>query len=63
MLWHRAPPAYRGRQSDEAESALSTLQRMVPGRGLYSLYAGRVAGFRRAPPPEGWDGVTAFAEK
>ena len=28
-----------------------------------ALYAGRVAGYRRTPPPAGWDGITAFDEK
>jgi adenylate cyclase len=36
---------------------------MNPGCGLYALYAERVAGMRRNPPPAGWDGVTAFDEK
>ena len=62
-LWNQTLRAYRARQWDQADVNLLNLQRMAPGRGLYALYAERVAAFRRAPPPEGWDGVTAFDEK
>jgi len=62
-LWNQTLRAYRAQQWDQAEVNLLNLQRMYPGRGLYALYADRVAAFRRAPPPEGWDGVTAFDEK
>ncbi len=62
-LWNQILRAYRAQQWDQAEVNLLNLQRMYPGRGLYALYADRVAAFRRAPPPEGWDGVTAFDEK
>jgi adenylate cyclase len=62
-LWTQTLRAYRARQWDQVEVNLINLQRMYPGRGLYALYADRVAGFRRTPPPEGWDGVTAFDEK
>ena len=62
-LWGQTLRAYRTRQWDQADVNLVNLQRMFPGRGLYALYADRVAGFRRTPPPEGWDGVTAFDEK
>jgi adenylate cyclase len=62
-LWERVQQAYRGRQWAEAESALGELAERSPGHGLYALYAERIAGFRRAPPPDDWDGVTSFAEK
>ena len=62
-LWGQTLRAYRARQWDQVEVNLINLQRMYPGRGLYELYADRVAGFRRTPLPEGWDGVTAFEEK
>jgi adenylate cyclase len=62
-LWNQTLRAYRAQQWDQVEVNLLNLQRMYPGRGLYELYANRVAGFRRTPPPEGWDGVTAFDEK
>ncbi|HUN69354.1 MAG TPA: adenylate/guanylate cyclase domain-containing protein, partial [Burkholderiales bacterium] len=62
-LWGQTLRAYRARQWDQVDVNLVNLQRMYPGRGLYALYADRVAGFRRTPPAEGWDGVTAFDEK
>jgi adenylate cyclase len=62
-LWNQTLRDYRARQWDRVEVNILNLQRMYPGRGLYALYADRVAGFRRTPPPEGWDGVTAFDEK
>jgi adenylate cyclase len=62
-LWGQTLRAYRARQWDQADVNLINLQRMHPGCGLYALYASKIAGFRRAPPPEGWDGVTAFDEK
>ena len=62
-LWHQTLRAYRAQQWDQVEVNLINLQRMAPNRELYALYADRVAGFRRAPPPAGWEGVTAFDEK
>jgi adenylate cyclase len=62
-LWNQTLRAYRERQWDQADVNLINLQRMAPGRALYAVYADRVAGFRRTPPPAGWDGVTAFEEK
>ena len=62
-LWNQTLREYRAQQWDRLEVNLMNLQRMYPGRELYALYAGRAAGFRRTPPPAGWDGVTAFDEK
>jgi adenylate cyclase len=62
-LWNRTLDAYRAQQWDQADASLAQLRRMSPERGLYALYAERVATFRRTPPPAGWDGVTAFDEK
>jgi adenylate cyclase len=62
-LWDRTLREYRAQQWDQVEVNLLNLQRLYPGRGLYALYASRVANFRRTPPPPGWDGVTAFDEK
>jgi adenylate cyclase len=62
-LWNQTLRDYRAQQWDRVEVNILNLQRMYPGRGLYELYANRVAGFRRTPPPAGWDGVTAFDEK
>jgi adenylate cyclase len=62
-VWNQTLRDYRAQQWDRADVSLLNLQRQYPGRELYGLYAQRVAGFRRAPPPAGWDGVTVFDEK
>ena len=62
-LWAQTLRAYRAQQWDQVEVNFINLQRMSPDRDLYRLYADRVAGFRRTPPPAGWDGVTTFDEK
>jgi adenylate cyclase len=62
-IWEQVLGAYRARQWDEAEAGLAKLQALSPASSLYRLYAERVAAFRRAPPPEGWEGVTVFSEK
>jgi adenylate cyclase len=62
-LWNQALRAYRAQQWDQVEVGLLNLQRMNPGCALYQIYADRVAGMRRDPPPAGWDGVTVFDEK
>jgi len=62
-LWNQTLRAYRAQQWDQAEVNLLNLQRMSPGCELYKAWAGRIAEKRRAPPPPGWDGVTAFEEK
>jgi adenylate cyclase len=62
-LWNQTLRAYRARQWDQAEINLLNLTRMNPDCALYQMYAERVAEKRRAPPPPGWDGVTAFDEK
>ncbi len=62
-LWQQTLRAYRAQQWDQVEVNLINLQRMSPGCELYQLYAQRTAEFRRAPPPAGWEGVTAFDEK
>ncbi len=62
-LWERALAAYRVRQWDGAEAMLFELRRRAPESRLYALYADRVAGFRLAPPPDDWNGVTTFEEK
>jgi adenylate cyclase len=62
-LWNQTLRDYRAQQWDRVDVSLLNLQRQHPGRELYELYAQRVAGFRRAPPPAGWDGVTVFDEK
>ena len=62
-LWNQTLREYRAQQWDQVEVNLLNLRRLYPGRGVYALYAERVAGFRRVPPAAGWDGVTAFDEK
>jgi len=62
-LWNQTLRAYRAQQWDQVDVNLINLQRMAPGRALYALYADTAARFRRAPPPAGWDGITAFDEK
>jgi adenylate cyclase len=62
-VWNQALRAYRSQQWDQADIALLNLQRMSPGCELYRIYAGKVADKRRNPPPQDWDGVTAFDEK
>jgi adenylate cyclase len=62
-LWNQTLRAYRSQQWDQVEVNLLNLQRMSPHCELYKLYAERTAAFRRAPPPAGWEGVTAFDEK
>ena len=62
-LWQQTLRAYRARQWDQVEVNLLNLQRMSGGSDLYKLYVDRTAEFRRQPPPEGWEGITAFDEK
>ncbi|MGD9951216.1 MAG: CHASE2 domain-containing protein [Burkholderiales bacterium] len=62
-LWNQALRAYRAQTWDQVEVALLNLQRMNPDCALYQIYAERVAGLRRDPPPAGWNGVTVFDEK
>jgi adenylate cyclase len=63
QLWEEVLRAYRGRQWDAAEAGILNLQRMNAGCGLYGAYLKKIQGKRREPPPQGWDGVTAFDEK
>jgi adenylate cyclase len=63
QLWNQALRDYRAQQWDRVHASLLNLQRLYPARELYGLYALRVEGFRLAPPPAGWDGVTVFDEK
>jgi adenylate cyclase len=61
--WDEMLSAYRDRLWADAEAKLSWLRGRDPGHGLYALYAERIAGYRSTPPPQDWDGVTAFDEK
>jgi adenylate cyclase len=62
-LWNQTLKLYRARQWDQVEVGILNLQRMNPGCQLYELYSQEVAANRRAPLPDGWDGVTVFDEK
>jgi len=62
-LWHQTLRAYRAQQWDQVEVNLINLQRMNPDSELYQLYAERVSGFRRKPPPAGWAGEWVFEDK
>ena len=62
-LWEAMLAAYRRRDWDAAEARLDELRRHNADHGLYALYAQRIAGFRRTPPPPDWAGVTVFDEK
>jgi adenylate cyclase len=62
-LWNEALRAYRARNWDTAETALTELERERPQCALYRLYAERVRKARGAPLAAGWEPVTAFEEK
>jgi len=62
-LWSQTLHAYRAAQWDQADVNLLNLQRARPQTTLYRAFSDIVAEKRRNPPPAGWDGVTAFAEK
>jgi adenylate cyclase len=62
-LWSQTLRHYRAADWDQADVDLLNLRRANPGCDLYRRYAEKVAERRRNPPPPGWDGVTAFAEK
>ncbi|MDB5774095.1 MAG: guanylate cyclase [Herbaspirillum sp.] len=60
--WHQALQLVREQQWDSAEREILDLQR-ESADGLYALYLGRIAVFRREAPPPDWDGVTTFDVK
>lgn len=61
----RMMAAYRGQRWDEAEAALAEARGLAPPRlkGLYTLYAERIAQFRAEPPPADWNGVYVATSK
>jgi adenylate cyclase len=61
-LWNQALRAYRAQDWDQAELALLNLSRLSP-LPLYAIFGERIAGYRKAPPGEGWDGVWVFETK
>lgn len=56
--------AYRGQDWAEARTLAAECRAAAPDLGaLYDLYAERIAGFERDPPPAGWDGVFVAESK
>jgi adenylate cyclase len=55
--------AYRKQDWDAAEAALAGLSGPFGLDAVAKLYAGRVAAYRKTPPPKGWDGVFEATEK
>ena len=53
---------YQAQDWDAAEAALRDLNARAP-RPLYDIYLERIAHFREAPPPAGWDGVFVYTTK
>ncbi|MDO9221811.1 MAG: adenylate/guanylate cyclase domain-containing protein [Thiobacillus sp.] len=53
---------YQAQDWDAAEAALHALNARAP-RTLYDIYLERIAHFRTAPPPAGWDGVFVYTTK
>lgn len=60
--WEAALAAYGAQRWDDAESQLRQLLN-IDERPLYRLYLERIAQFREAPPPAGWDGVYTYTTK
>ena len=61
--WTLALAAYRARDWSEAAARLEALRAAYPKRGLYPLFAQRVAQFQQTPPADDWDGSTKFDVK
>ena len=61
--WDMALAAYRTRNWMQAADRLEALRADHPTRGLYSLFAQRVAQFQQTPPTDGWDGSIKFDVK
>ena len=62
-LWGQALKQYRARDWDMAELQLLNLQKFNAADGLYKVFLGRIALFRRNPPEQGWDGSWKFETK
>jgi adenylate cyclase len=61
--WDLALATYRACDWPQAEDRLKALHAAHPTRGLYTLFAQRVAQFQQTPPADGWDGSTKFDVK
>ena len=55
--------AYRAQDWDGAEAALEALHGPFGLDATANLYAGRIAAYRKSPPPRDWDGVFEATEK
>jgi len=55
--------AYRAGHWDEARSSFNSALEAVPNDGPSLTFIKRIAGFRAAPPEEGWDGVWRLDHK
>jgi adenylate cyclase len=56
--------AYRARDWDNADRLAADCAALDGApTGLYALYRARIAEFRKAPPPEGWNGVYEWLTK
>ncbi len=62
-LYRHALELYRRQDWDMAELQFLNLQRMVPSRLLYTIYAERIVHFREHPPEPDWDGVFTHVTK
>ncbi|HQN65881.1 MAG TPA: adenylate/guanylate cyclase domain-containing protein [Methylophilus sp.] len=62
VLFREAIRHYRNQDWDLAEMQLLNLQKISPAR-LYALYIQRIAGFRKNPPDDLWDGVFNLESK
>lgn len=65
-LWRLVLAAYRLQHWDEARAGLQRLRAEHPDSplaGVHRLMEQRIADFRSAPPPPGWDGAHTFDSK
>jgi adenylate cyclase len=58
-VFERGLEAFRARDWDAAETAF----RGLPADAPSAVYIERLAVFRQAPPPDGWDGVFELKTK
>lgn len=54
---------YLARDWEAADRELAALEAADPDTALYGIYRERIAEFRAAPPPEGWDGTYRHTSK
>jgi len=61
--WEEALAAYRERDWSRAANQLEALRAAYPLRGLYTVFAQRLADFAQTPPAPDWDGSIRFDAK